>query len=106
VCVTKSILVAEASRNCDATAENQGRGRYFLPRAWKELRFSFQKREMPSQSTNRLLRKELADSQLFNFAVERREADVQQLGGFLAILPDLLQHSENVLFFELPGRVL
>jgi|GEM_PF-1564543 len=44
----------------------------------------------------------LTDFQFFNFAVERRKADVQQLGRFLTIMPDLFERAEDMLFLELP----
>lgn len=46
--------------------------------------------------------KKSANSQLFNFAIQRGKADIEQLRCFLTILADLLQHSENMLFLELP----
>lgn len=43
----------------------------------------------------------LTDFQFFNLAVERRKADVQQLGRFLAVVPNLFERAEDMLFLEL-----
>ena len=44
---------------------------------------------------------ELRDAKIFDLAVERREADVQEFSRFLAILVSVLEHAGDMLFFEL-----
>ncbi len=44
---------------------------------------------------------ELRDAEIFDLAVQRREADVQQFSRFLAILVSVLEHAGDMLFFEL-----
>ena len=44
---------------------------------------------------------ELRDAEIFDLAVERREADVQQFSRFLTILVSVIEHVGDMLFFEL-----
>ncbi len=44
---------------------------------------------------------ELRDAEIFDLAVERGEADVQEFSRFLAILVSVLEHAGDMLFFEL-----
>ena len=66
----------------------------------KGTNYPFGYRFDDDQDKDRVDKSLSADLQLFDFAVERRETDIQKPGCLFAVLIGLVQGAHNVLFFE------
>src|SRR5262245_26971450 len=63
------------------------------------------KTKNPRRVATKWRRRALINPELFDLAVERRKADVQEFGGFLAVLVGLLEHPCDMPFLELTEGV-